>query len=222
MGCQSITLIIHQELGVIPLQIQWLNHCDVLIEFDSEVDVGWVVQKLFRMEWWMGAPCNLGCVPCSNEGLWQFRGGEWIAPGVDPEWIDPSRWVQVAPTGCVGWPHPDNYGVPQFLDAIQSGHNIMALRGPGDSCLAVFSGIDPPLPKGEATYNQWAFEVQRLWSHYQEEVLYESIIQLLKGDAADMVRFLGRSCTLCWSNSGQAWLFVWFSVHLWCHNAGIL
>ena len=30
-----------------------------------------------------------------------------------------------------------------------------------------------------------------MWSHYQEEVLQESIIQLLKGDAADMVRFLG-------------------------------
>ena len=61
--------------------------------------------------------------------------------------------------GCAGQPHPDNYGVPQFLDAIQSGHNIMAFGPLGTPCLAIFSGVDPPLPKGEATYNQWAFEV---------------------------------------------------------------
>ena len=98
MECQSITLIMHQELGVMPLWIQWLNYHDVLIEFDSEVDVGWVAQKLLRMEWWMGAPCNLEGVPCSNEqGLQQFRGGEWVAPVVDPEWINPSSWGQSAP-----------------------------------------------------------------------------------------------------------------------------
>ena len=45
------------------MQIQQLNHHDVLIMFDSDVDVGWVVQKLLRMEWWMGAPCNLKCAP---------------------------------------------------------------------------------------------------------------------------------------------------------------
>ena len=50
-----------------PLQIQQLNHHDALIEFDSEVDVEWVVQKLLMMEQWMEASCNLGCVPCGDE-----------------------------------------------------------------------------------------------------------------------------------------------------------
>ena len=39
MECQSIALIIHQEMGVnAPVQIQQLNYHDVLIEFDTEVD----------------------------------------------------------------------------------------------------------------------------------------------------------------------------------------
>ena len=67
MECQSTALIIPQELGVMPLQIQQLNHHDVLIKYDSKVDVKWVVHKLLRMEWWMGAPCNLEYVPCSDE-----------------------------------------------------------------------------------------------------------------------------------------------------------
>ena len=32
MKCQSATLIIHKELGVMALQIKWLNYHDVLIE----------------------------------------------------------------------------------------------------------------------------------------------------------------------------------------------
>ena len=67
MECQIIALTIHQVLEIMPLQIQPLNHHHVLIEFDSEVNVEWVVQKLFRMEWLMGAPCNLGCAPCNDE-----------------------------------------------------------------------------------------------------------------------------------------------------------
>ena len=43
-----------------PLQIQQLNHCAVLIEFDIKVDMEWVVQQLLKMEWWMGVPHNLG------------------------------------------------------------------------------------------------------------------------------------------------------------------
>ena len=52
--CWSTALIMHQELGVMPLRIQWLSHHDMLREFDSKVDVEWVAQKLLRMEWWMG------------------------------------------------------------------------------------------------------------------------------------------------------------------------
>ena len=110
---------------------------------------------------------------------------------MDAEWIDPSRQGQVTPTGATDQSPPKNYGVPQFLEAIHSGQNITVLGVLGTPHLAVFSGSDPPLTKWEATYNQWTFEVCSLWSCYQEGVLQEGIIQLLKGEVADMVRFLG-------------------------------
>ena len=62
--------------------------------------------------------------------------------------------------------HPKNYGVPHFLEAIQSGQKIIALGALGTPYLAIFSGSDPPLQKEEAMYNQWAFEVHSLWSCY--------------------------------------------------------
>ena len=52
------------------------------------------------------------------------------------------------------WPHPDYNGVPQFLEVIQNGQNITALGALWTHHLVLFSGMDPPLPKGEATYNQ--------------------------------------------------------------------
>ena len=65
----------------IHVQIQQLSHHDILIEFNSGVDVEWVVQKLLRMEWLMGAPCNFECVPCSDEeGLQQLGGRGMDSP----------------------------------------------------------------------------------------------------------------------------------------------
>ena len=98
----------------------------------------------------MGAPWQLECIPCSDkEGLQQFRGGG-------------SRHGQITPTGYVAQPHPDNYKVPQFLEALQNGQNITALGALGIPHLDIFSGADPPLPKEEATYNKWSFEVHSL------------------------------------------------------------
>ena len=82
MECQSITLIIHQELGVMPLQIQWLKHHDVLIEFDSEVDVEWVVQKLLRMEQWKGSHITLSVSPLvMKKGFDSSREGNGLPLG---------------------------------------------------------------------------------------------------------------------------------------------
>ena len=96
--CRYITVVVHQELRVLPLRVQQLSYQDVLIEFDSAVDVEWVAQKLLRMEWWMSAQCYLECIPCSGEdSLWEFRGGGWCPPWMDLEWIDLSRHGPVTP-----------------------------------------------------------------------------------------------------------------------------
>ena len=73
--CRSVVLVVHRELRVLPLKVQGLSYQDVLIVFDSGINMEWVAQKLFRMKWCMGAPCHLECIPCSN---W---GGGWVPPG---------------------------------------------------------------------------------------------------------------------------------------------
>ena len=76
----------------------------------------------------MGGPCHLECIPCSDEeGIWQFMGGEWVALRVVLEWVDLSRHGQITPMGPVTWAQPDNYRVPQFLEALQKGQNVTAL-----------------------------------------------------------------------------------------------
>ena len=193
--CRSIALVVHQELGVMPLRIQQLSYQDVLIEYDLEVDVEWVTQKLLWMEWWMGAPCHLECVLVSDKELWQFRGENWVAPQVDPEWVNPSQhYLITSPVGAT-WPHSDSYGVPQFLEALQSGQNLTTLWALETPQLAVPSGADPPLPKGESTYNQWAYEVCSLQSHYGKYIYY----QVTKGWHAPYGAF-SWSCPICQSH----------------------
>ena len=111
---------------------------------------------------WMGVHVTLSVSPVAmKKGFNSSGGGEWVAPREDPEWIDLLRWGQLAPMGCVGWPHPDSYGVHQFLDAIQSRHKILAFWALGPSPCHI-QWCRSPLPKREANYNQWTFEVQSL------------------------------------------------------------
>ena len=43
--CRLITLVVHQDRGVLLLKIQWLSFWDELIEFDTAVDVEWVIKS---------------------------------------------------------------------------------------------------------------------------------------------------------------------------------
>ena len=45
--------------------------------------------------------------------------------------------------------------------------------------------------KTEVSFEEWYHEVQCVKDHYPESVVQESIVQSLKGSAADMARYLG-------------------------------
>ena len=110
--CRPIMLAVHQELGVMTLRVQSFNYWDVLIEFDSIMDVEQVDEMFLRMEWWMGAQFNLEYVPTSYEdSLWEFRGGNGC-PQMDTEWIDPPWRGQIIPTVAADQPHPKMLGSP--------------------------------------------------------------------------------------------------------------
>ena len=97
-----------------------------------------------------GAPCHLECIPCGDdEGLQQFRGGEWVALKVDLEWVYLSRHGQITPMRPVTWAQPDNYGVPQFLEVLQNGQSITALGALGTPHLAIFVVQILPFPRGK-------------------------------------------------------------------------
>ena len=60
----------------------------------------------------------------------------------------------------------------------------------GTPKISTFSGKAAP-SKTEVSYEQWSHEVQCIKDHYPESVVRESIMQSLKGAAADMARYMG-------------------------------
>ena len=48
----------------------------------------------------------------------------------------------------------------------------------------------------EVSFKQWYHEVQCVKDHYQESVVWESIMQSLKGAAADMSRYMGPTTSM--------------------------
>ena len=56
-----------------------------------------------------------------------------------------TRQGQVAVSGQIGWMHPTNYGVHQFIDAFQNGQAIQTPLGPlGALKIITFSGGGSP------------------------------------------------------------------------------
>ena len=56
--------------------------------------------------------------------------------------------------------------------------------------ISTFSGNAAP-GKTKVLYEQWSHEVQYIKDHYLESVVRESIMQSLKGAAADMAHYMG-------------------------------
>ena len=72
----------------------------------------------------------------------------------------------------------------QFISTLMSGLQI------GTPKISTFSGDMAP-GKTEVSYEQWSHEVQCVKDHYPESVVRESIMQSLKGAAADMAHYMG-------------------------------
>ena len=87
---------------------------------------------------------------------------------------------QLLPTS----PAPAGPDMGQLISALTLGLRISTPK------ISTFSGKAAP-GKTEVSYEQWSHEVQCVKDHYPESVVRESIMQSLKGAAADMARYMG-------------------------------
>ena len=65
----------------------------------------------------------------------------------------------------------------------------------GTPRINTFSGEATP-HKTEVSFEQWYHEVQCVKDHYPESVVWESIVQSLKGAAADMAQYMGPTASV--------------------------
>ena len=81
-------------------------------------------------------------------------------------------------------PAPAGPEMGQLISALTLGLQI------GTPKISTFSGEAAP-SKTKVSYEQWSHEVQCIKDHYPESVVRESIMQSLKGAAADMACYMG-------------------------------
>ena len=111
-------------------------------------------------------------------------------------------------------PAPAGPDMGQLITALTLGLQI------GTPKISTFSGDVAP-GKTEVSYEQWSYKVQCIKDHYPESVVRESIMQSLRGAAADMAHYMGPTAgvskilekTLC---------NIWHSCVIWCINAKFL
>ena len=86
-------------------------------------------------------------------------------------------------------PAPAGPDMGQLINALTLGLRI------GTPKISTFSGNIAP-GKTEVSYEQWSHEVQCIKDHYPESVVRESIMQSLKGAAADMACYMGPTASV--------------------------
>ena len=121
-----------------------------------------------------------------------MRGG-WVPPrqpSPTPAPVQPDGgWVPQEP---LPWPirlalaDPD---VGYLINTLASG---LHLGTPG---INTFSGNAMP-GKTEVSFEQWYHKVQCVKDHYPELVVWESIVQSLKGAVADMAQYMGPTASV--------------------------
>ena len=98
---------------------------------------------------------------------------------------------QLTPTGAADYSHPKNYGVPQFLDASQSGQNITVLGAletlTWPSSVAPIPHFEKRRPPTISGLSKSAVCSPVIRKELSGNGYYDDF----KVDAADMVRFLG-------------------------------
>ena len=108
-------------------------------------------------------------------------------------------------------PKPDGFGTtPQDVSSIL--HSLIkegALRT-NIPKLSIFSG---ERVKGEASFEQWSYELQSLRKTYSESALRKGIQRSLRGAAADTVHNMGPEATLDYNK--EVYHHIWQCQILW-------
>ena len=115
------------------------------------------------------------------------RGGGWVPlrqPSPTPAPARPDGgWVPAETPLQPLRPAPANLDMGHLINTLALGLHLVAPR------IKTFSGEATP-GKTEVSFEQWYHEVQCVKDHYLESVVQESIVQSLKGAAADMAWYM--------------------------------
>ena len=116
------------------------------------------------------------------------RGGGWVPqrqPSPTPALAQPDGgWVPWGPPPQALRPALANPHVGHLINTLVSGLHL------GTPRTNTFSGEAMP-GKTEVSFKQWYHEVQCVKDHSPESVVWESIVQSLKGAVADMAQYMG-------------------------------
>ena len=130
-------------------------------------------------------------VPEEDDQEITFPGGGRV-PTRPPPWPGnpaPAGWVPTGPQPQPVSPALAGPDMGQLISALTLGLQIVTPK------ISTFSGDVAP-GKTEVSYEQWSHEVQCIKDHYPELVVQESIMQSLKGAAADMAHYMGPTASV--------------------------
>ena len=199
---RAIAQLIQRTTGVQPISLTLLGPKEVLLDFEKSVSVVDVALVLHNMSDWDRFKVEASCLMAKREqliGMYQEREmaererfqlkeekqhyqqqlGQMVEKiGSQIEQLDRKidSEAPLLPTGIVTPP----VGSPR--QEVQQ-----LVMAPG---LPLFSG-SKPTPRDEGTYDQWKFQVNGMRSSCTEPAVRSALITSLRGEASELIGFVG-------------------------------
>ena len=221
LGCMTVAnlaRLLQERTGVLPCHVSVMNDREALIEFDQKESVVEVSRNLHGPGTWGELEVNIGCVMSGKARLLEmFRdreeregqreeirqrfgdlkrdqeGYQAQLTEVVQALQDKISLIEQKSNETMAQNSNHYFQNPGFPPHVNHRGRDYKVSKPPD--LPHFSGTEP-VPREEGSFEQWIFQVRGSSTNHTEDAIRSGIINSVRGEARDLVEYVGFSAPL--------------------------
>ena len=193
---------IKKMTGFNPTEVEVMNSQEVVIDFDPEVPIVELPQKVHGPILWEGMNSEISCLMSTRKSVLNIVSDREESRNLQKE-LQEQRRAKEEEGEYVG---KLEGLLTQFGEEVKGveelEREILALKEDSSKILVVpsklmkppdlplFSGVEPG-PKDEGSFDQWLFQIQGAMDSHCEEAVKSAIVRSVREEARELMRFRG-------------------------------
>ena len=189
-------------IGFNPTEVEIMNGQDVVIDFDPKVPVVEVARKVHGLILWKGMNSEISCLMSTRKSVLSIVNDREESRNLQKE-LQEQRRAKEEVGEYVGKLERLLAKFGEEVKRVKELERPILAPKEGSSKILVvpsklmkppdlplFLGVEP-VPKDEGSFEQWLFQVQGAMDSHCEEAVRFAIVRSVRGEARELMRFIG-------------------------------